>query len=547
MLMIQNADASAFSKLYYIVCITKSQLDHYMLDINNQYITSFQIARNGEIVYEFSSSQQIPHPKNAESYAYVYQSSNLDWEYHVSASPVLDTNSNKILLTLLIALAASVLGSFAIYFLTKITYVPIARMLSNITGDPSNLSDIRSEFDLIEDSFKRISSENEELNETINSYYDAARNNYLHNLLSGVFDRNDNLQNCSAFNIDFNDSLFYMVSVISIKSDALPLKLKCFLFTEYYLKNLNLKFEAAESIENEIIVIFPFEKESHAQKAKQVMANLLEAFLVSVNEEVNACIYNGTVEKGFIGISSSFQNIKENQLSVYTRDFDAKVRTYYPTDWEIQLIQNIKLRKKEHALKILAQIKLENAKRSLSEEQKQKLIYLILDTLLRVCDEANCETDELLTDLSAFQVPNNFEEQWRLLEKYIENVTDILSDNKENKGPNLSDKIKSYIENNYADSNLSLKSIEQEYNIPVSTVFRLLKKSSGLSFYEYLCDKRISAAKDLIHKGAKNAKEIAATVGYDNVKTFYRVFSKQVGCTFKEYVQNCESQKFDKQ
>ena len=59
--------------------------------------------------------------------------------------------------------------------------------------------------------------------------------------------------------------------------------------------------------------------------------------------------------------------------------------------------------------------------------------------------------------------------------------------------------------------------------------------------------KRISAAKDLIHKGAKNAKEIAATVGYDNVKTFYRVFSKQVGCTFKEYVQNCESQKFDKQ
>ncbi len=470
MLMIQNADASAFSKLYYIVCITKSQLDHYMLDINNQYITSFQIARNGEIVYEFSSSQQIPHPKNAESYAYVYQSSNLDWEYHVSASPVLDTNSNKILLTLLIALAASVLGSFAIYFLTKITYVPIARMLSNITGDPSNLSDIRSEFDLIEDSFKRISSENEELNETINSYYDAARNNYLHNLLSGVFDRNDNLQNCSAFNIDFNDSLFYMVSVISIKSDALPLKLKCFLFTEYYLKNLNLKFEAAESIENEIIVIFPFEKESHAQKAKQVMANLLEAFLVSVNEEVNACIYNGTVEKGFIGISSSFQNIKENQLSVYTRDFDAKVRTYYPTDWEIQLIQNIKLRKKEHALKILAQIKLENAKRSLSEEQKQKLIYLILDTLLRVCDEANCETDELLTDLSAFQVPNNFEEQWRLLEKYIENVTDILSDNKENKGPNLSDKIKSYIENNYADSNLSLKSIEQEYNIPVSTV-----------------------------------------------------------------------------
>ena len=95
-------------------------------------------------------------------------------------------------------------------------------------------------------------------------------------------------------------------------------------------------------------------------------------------------------------------------------------------------------------------------------------------------DEANCETDELLTDLSAFQVPNNFEEQWRLLEKYIENVTDILSDNKENKGPNLSDKIKSYIENNYADSNLSLKSIEQEYNIPppppVSTVAGRYKK-----------------------------------------------------------------------
>ena len=48
------------------------------------------------------------------------------------------------------------------------------------------------------------------------------------------------------------------------------------------------------------------------------MANLLEAFLVSVNEEVNACIYNGTVEKGFIGISSSFPEYKgEPAVGIY--------------------------------------------------------------------------------------------------------------------------------------------------------------------------------------------------------------------------------------
>ena len=57
----------------------------------------------------------------------------------------------------------------------------------------------------------------------------------------------------------------------------------------------------------------------------------------------------------------------------------------------------------------------------------------------------------------------------------------------------------------------------------------------GLSFVEYLTQKRMTRAKQLLRQSRKRTGEIAAEVGYRDPRYFSFVFKKTQGCTPREY------------
>ncbi len=88
-----------------------------------------------------------------------------------------------------------------------------------------------------------------------------------------------------------------------------------------------------------------------------------------------------------------------------------------------------------------------------------------------------------------------------------------------------------YIDKNYTDENISLNAVAQAINISANYLSALFSQKMESSFVEYLTQKRMSRARQLLQKTNMRSSEIAYEVGYRDPRYFSFVFRKTQGCT----------------
>lgn len=95
--------------------------------------------------------------------------------------------------------------------------------------------------------------------------------------------------------------------------------------------------------------------------------------------------------------------------------------------------------------------------------------------------------------------------------------------------------MKAFIDTNYM-KDISLPDVAANLNLHPSYVGQIFKRETGDTFVKYLNQVRIDKAKQLL-EGTKDIplEKIAKCIGYDNIRTFYKVFRKTVGITPGEY------------
>lgn len=91
-----------------------------------------------------------------------------------------------------------------------------------------------------------------------------------------------------------------------------------------------------------------------------------------------------------------------------------------------------------------------------------------------------------------------------------------------------------YINAHYAGA-VSLESISQLAGFNPTYFSELFKKETGMNFLEYLTDVRIKEAKRLLADAGKTIADVAADVGYSDVKHFSRVFHRITGIHPSQY------------
>lgn len=92
-----------------------------------------------------------------------------------------------------------------------------------------------------------------------------------------------------------------------------------------------------------------------------------------------------------------------------------------------------------------------------------------------------------------------------------------------------------YIEKNFTDPELSLKTVAAAVFANESYLSRIFKKEMGDSMIEYITKKRIAQSIHLLNTTDLKAYEIAEQVGFRDSHYFSICFKKQVGVTVKEY------------
>ena len=117
-------------------------------------------------------------------------------------------------------------------------------------------------------------------------------------------------------------------------------------------------------------------------------------------------------------------------------------------------------------------------------------------------------------------------------------ICNAMSDKRDSYGKRQAILALRYIDENYADSSVSLNSVCTALAMSTSYFSSVFKNHTGETFIEALTKKRIEKAKILLEQGNRKTYEIAEAVGYSDAHYFSLIFKKTTGKTPTEYAKD---------
>lgn len=138
-------------------------------------------------------------------------------------------------------------------------------------------------------------------------------------------------------------------------------------------------------------------------------------------------------------------------------------------------------------------------------------------------DIENAEMSEKIADIEAYM---------RELFKKAISIRDRESDNI---SKHILKRALEYIEENYCQETLSLNTVSTEVGVSSNYFSGIFSQEMKQTFIEYVTEKRMKKAMQMLKQTDLHSGEIAAAVGYKDAHYFSFVFKKTLGCTPREY------------
>jgi len=168
--------------------------------------------------------------------------------------------------------------------------------------------------------------------------------------------------------------------------------------------------------------------------------------------------------------------------------------------------------------------------------------YLFVDVALataRLVNDLGGDVDIVIPELNSIEtIMSNIKTIDELREqagRILFDALDFRDCHPHSQYRNLIRKAKEYIEQHYADSNLSLNEVAAMVNLSSSHFSVVFGQESGQTFKEYLTEVRISKAKELLRMTTLRSADIAYQVGYNDPHYFSFVFKKNTGLSPIEF------------
>lgn len=87
----------------------------------------------------------------------------------------------------------------------------------------------------------------------------------------------------------------------------------------------------------------------------------------------------------------------------------------------------------------------------------------------------------------------------------------------------------------YLDSSLSLQQLAKHISVSPNYISQTLNETLGMSFFDYVNNHRVEAAKVLLVESADTVLDVAMNVGFNAKSSFYSAFKKVTGTTPSEF------------
>jgi two-component system, response regulator YesN len=249
--------------------------------------------------------------------------------------------------------------------------------------------------------------------------------------------------------------------------------------------------------------------------------------------------------------------VKERVADIHQSFVDALVRTQSPAESSESSVQSVE----RNELLKLDKAAVENYLRHGVRDEfdqffdaylrpvgvtalKSNLIknYIFMDVILataKLINETGGEIDRVIPELSSVEIIlSNIKTVEQLREQAYKIITIGLAcrDSQSNgQHTHLIRQAKEYLEQHFADPELSLNEVAAQANLSPSHFSVVFSQETGQTFKEYLTQTRINKAKELLRMTTLRSADIAYRVGYNDPHYFSSVFKKNTGLSPIEF------------
>lgn len=114
--------------------------------------------------------------------------------------------------------------------------------------------------------------------------------------------------------------------------------------------------------------------------------------------------------------------------------------------------------------------------------------------------------------------------------RHIEQICEEIKNRKSDVGNNRRHKkiqnVIDFVEKNYQDPSLNVTAIGDHFNMSPFYISKLFKEEMGITLIDYLNRCRINKAREMMENTNYSVKHISEQVGFNHVRTFYRLLKK---------------------
>lgn len=163
----------------------------------------------------------------------------------------------------------------------------------------------------------------------------------------------------------------------------------------------------------------------------------------------------------------------------------------------------------------------------------------IINSILSVIKEEHIDIEKVFGyDLEIYEKMaewNSVNEAYKWISEKAITTSNLINVQKFTTTKVLLEQTKYFIEKNYTDSNLSVKSISKELHVSSTYLSTIFKKEMNMSIVAYITKLRLEKSKNLLKSTNRTACSIAELVGYSDSNYFSYVFKKEYGVSPSKY------------
>lgn len=398
-----------------------------------------------------------------------------------------------------------------------------------------------ADFSVIQNGIKSLIYQNMELHTQLDSTLDIQRADFVKDFIKGRFSSREDAISAaqqSALNIDYS---YYAVCVVSTSS-VQKLDIKRLEDLINPVENITICISESISEEQYILLLFFDYKEKFDFKLKRIQQELVGFYpditisVSNIHEDFSQA--STAYMEAIIAYDNRFTTADKRILcftdvNLSTKDIDLISRRFLDDFKSVVFSSRNSLVLNDWINELFSTLSSKNFSLFAFRIVVNNITCVLLD---KYCDHKNTSMDIFkYYNVFTFSQCHNIEELKKILYGFC---LDIIQNSLPAEEFNDMKLVTEFLQKHYADPNLTVGSVAENFNMSSTKLSLEYKKQIGLYPSAMLLSLRMEEAKKLLLNTEMTVKEIGTTVGYYDSSSFIRRFRQYTSITPSQYRKN---------